>query len=67
MPVSLLFYVHIKNYIKGRTTNERFSRKAQSSFSEAGDNEGGTTTYLDGKSDSESLLDSSRGSIVDEE
>lgn len=53
----------------GRTTNERFSKKAQRSFSEA---EGDTTTYLDDRSESESLIDNnnaghtSRGSIVDE-
>ena len=41
---SLLFYVHLKNYINGKTTNERFSRKAQSSFSED-DSNFGTTTY----------------------
>lgn len=69
-PVCLLFYVHVKNYINGKTTNERFSRKAQGSFSD--DQSGmGTTTYMDGKSESESLMDgggnngnSSRGSIV---
>jgi hypothetical protein len=38
----------------GKTTNERFSKKAQSSFSEAGDGADGTTTYMDGKSESES-------------
>ena len=50
---SLLYYVHLKNYIRGKTTNERFAKKAQASFSEAGEGEG-TTTYMDGKSDSES-------------
>ena len=61
--------MHVKNYINGKTTNERFSRKAQSSFSEDGSNMG-TTTYMDGKSESESLMEggggqnSSRGSIV---
>jgi len=50
----LLYYVHVKNYIRGRTTNERFSKKAASSFSEAGEGEG-TTTYMDGKTDSESI------------
>lgn len=67
--------MHIKNYINGKTTNERFSRKAQSSFSEDEDQSAmGTTTYMDGKSESESLMEggggqnSSRGSIVlDEE
>jgi len=37
----------------GKTTNERFSKKAQSSFSEADDPDG-TTTYMDGESESES-------------
>ena len=60
--------MHLKNYINGKTTNERFSRKAQSSFSED-DSQMGTTTYMDGKSESESLMEgggqnSSRGSIV---
>ena len=50
---SLLYYVHLKNYIRGKTTNERFAKKAQSSFSEAEDGEG-TTTYMEGKSESES-------------
>lgn len=61
--------MHLKNYINGKTTNERFSRKAQSSFSED-DSNIGTTTYMDGKSESESLMEggggqnSSRASIV---
>jgi len=67
---SLLFYVHIKNYINGKTTNERFSRKAQASFSEEGESGMGSSTYMDGKSESESLMDGndsrnpSRNSIV---
>lgn len=61
--------MHLKNYINGKTTNERFSRKAQGSFSED-DSQMGTTTYMDGKSESESLMEggggqnSSRASIV---
>jgi hypothetical protein len=58
--------VHLKNYAFGKTTNERFARRAQSSFSDAGE----TTTYMGDKTESESLLDdgnTSRGSIVDEE
>jgi len=35
-PISLLLYVHVKNFSVGKTTNERFARKAGSnSFSEA--------------------------------
>jgi len=70
MYFSLLFYVHIKNYINGKTTNERFSRKAQASFSEEGESGMGSSTYMDGKSESESLMDGndsrnpSRNSIV---
>lgn len=59
---SLLFYVHIKNYAFGKTTNERFARRAQNSFSE-------DTTYLD-KTETESLVDegrSSRGSFANDE
>lgn len=51
---SLLYYVHLKNYIMGKTTNERFAKKAQASFSEAGGEGEGTTTYMDGKSETES-------------
>ena len=54
--------MHVKNYINGKTTNERFSRKARSSFSEDGDQSAmGTSTYMDGKSESESLMDGGRG------
>lgn len=53
-------YVHLKNYAMGRTTNERFSKKAQASFSDA-------TTYLD-PSENESLMEgSSKHSVEDEE
>jgi hypothetical protein len=41
---SLLFFVHLKNYAMGKTTNERFSKKAATSFSEAA---GETTTYFE--------------------
>jgi hypothetical protein len=41
---SLLFFVHLKNYALGKTTNERFSKKAATSFSEAA---GETTTYFE--------------------
>lgn len=52
----------------GKTTNERFSRKAQNSFSEGAGGEG-TTTYMDGRSESESFLGdrNSRASIVADE
>jgi hypothetical protein len=56
----------LKNYVKGKTTNERFAKKAaRASFSEAGEGEG-TTTYMDGKTESDSQQDgnSSRDSIV---
>jgi hypothetical protein len=63
MTYSLLFFVHIKNYMRGKTTNERFSRKAHSSFSETGDN----TSYLD-RTESESLMDNGgNNSIVEDE
>jgi hypothetical protein len=64
MLYSLLFFVHLKNFMAGKTTNERFSKKAQGSFSEAGGD--GATTYLD-QSESESLMEGShthRGSQV---
>jgi hypothetical protein len=55
-----LTYVHIKNYSMGKTTNERFSKKAQGSFSDA-------TTYLD-PTENESLVEgSSKHSVDDEE
>jgi len=36
-PASILFFVHIKNYLSGKTTNERFARGARSNsdFSES--------------------------------
>jgi hypothetical protein len=49
-----LFYVHLKNFSSGKTTNERFSRKAHNSFSEIGG--GDTTTNLD-RSESESMAE----------
>lgn len=27
MPIFLLYFIQVKNFMKGRTTNERFSRK----------------------------------------
>jgi hypothetical protein len=29
-PASVLFYVHMKNYFAGKTTNERFARQGRS-------------------------------------
>jgi hypothetical protein len=56
--------VHLKNYARGKTTNERFARRAQSSFSEMG-SESLTNTNMDksGAGDTESL----GGSQIDEE
>ncbi len=30
MPASVLFYVHLRNFMAGKTTNERFARAARS-------------------------------------
>jgi hypothetical protein len=52
------------NYFNGKTTNERFAKKALNSFSEDGTNLGGETEM-----DTESLLHAtfSRGSIVEDD
>ena len=52
----------MKNYSMGKTTNERFARKAQNSFSEEG------TTYGETEFETDSLIggSSSRNSVVDE-
>ena len=55
--------MHIKNFAAGKTTNERFSRKARSSFSENG---GDTTTYLD-RSESESMAGDGNASIMEDD
>lgn len=56
--------MHIKNFAAGKTTNERFSRKARSSFSENGG--GDTTSYLD-RTESESMAGDGNASILEED
>ena len=56
--------MHLKNYARGKTTNERFARRAQASFSEMG-SESQTNTYMDRSAAGET--ESLGGSQIDEE
>lgn len=61
---SLLLIVHLKNYASGKTTNERFSRKAASSFTDGGDG-----SDYDTSEQEESLIGderTSRPSVIDD-
>ena len=59
---SLLKYVHLKNFSVGKTTNERFARRAHNSFSSSDSQR--TDTYNSDSRNSELIDNNSRKSSI---
>jgi hypothetical protein len=54
-PASILFYVHVKNFMAGKTTNERFAKGARSN-SEVSESLGSVSDMRSVKSGEETEL-----------
>lgn len=62
-----MLYVHVRNFSAGKTTNERYSKKATNSFSEMASQSHYESEYNGGDDATESLIgdgSSRAGSIV---
>ena len=57
----MLLYVHINNFISGKTTNERFARKASNSMASSFSDESDSLLASHAK---ESILGSSRSNSI---